>query len=189
MKKFKLLSIAAVLALVGVGAEAASYTATNPIQLGSSYTFNSGKVLAGSGSFNDSYTYTLGNGVTGVDFLFNIALPEFPFSPLSFALVYQGGTFTALSGGNVFNTYSSVDEDGELVSFTTLDKTEYRFGLRTLTSGEKTITLGGSFQEPFAADKGYSLTVSAVPEPESYAMLMMGLGLLAAVARRNKKSI
>lgn len=31
-----------------------------------------------------------------------------------------------------------------------------------------------------------SLTVSAVPEPEFYAMLLAGLGIIGAVARRRK---
>jgi hypothetical protein len=32
----------------------------------------------------------------------------------------------------------------------------------------------------------YSFNVSAVPEPESYAMLLAGLGLLGTLARRRK---
>lgn len=35
-------------------------------------------------------------------------------------------------------------------------------------------------------DKDYRLTVAAVPEPETYAMLLAGLGLIGAVARRRK---
>ncbi|MDD5481180.1 FxDxF family PEP-CTERM protein, partial [Rhodoferax sp.] len=32
-----------------------------------------------------------------------------------------------------------------------------------------------------------SMTVAAVPEPETYAMLLAGLGMLGAVARRRKQ--
>ena len=35
-------------------------------------------------------------------------------------------------------------------------------------------------------DKNYQLTVAAVPEPETYAMLLAGLGLIGAMARRRK---
>ncbi len=37
-------------------------------------------------------------------------------------------------------------------------------------------------------DTAFSLNVSAVPEPESYAMLLAGLGLLGAIARRRKQA-
>ncbi len=33
---------------------------------------------------------------------------------------------------------------------------------------------------------GFTLTVSTVPEPESYALMLAGLGLVAAVVRRRK---
>ena len=35
---------------------------------------------------------------------------------------------------------------------------------------------------------GYTLSVTAVPEPESWAMMLAGLGLVGAIARRNKKT-
>ena len=34
----------------------------------------------------------------------------------------------------------------------------------------------------------YTLSVTAVPEPESWAMMLAGLGLVGAIARRNKKT-
>ena len=39
---------------------------------------------------------------------------------------------------------------------------------------------------PYANDKVQGMSVSAVPEPESYAMLLAGLGLLGFTARRKK---
>jgi hypothetical protein len=37
-----------------------------------------------------------------------------------------------------------------------------------------------------AADNGLTLNVAAVPEPEIYAMMMVGLGLLGWVGRRKR---
>ena len=34
----------------------------------------------------------------------------------------------------------------------------------------------------------YSNTVAAIPEPESYAMLLVGLGVIGAIARRGRKN-
>jgi hypothetical protein len=38
----------------------------------------------------------------------------------------------------------------------------------------------------FVEKKYVGLTVSAVPEPESFAMLLAGLGLIGALARRRR---
>ena len=35
---------------------------------------------------------------------------------------------------------------------------------------------------------GHSPVVSSVPEPETYAMMLVGLGLMGAIVRRRKKS-
>ena len=55
------------------------------------------------------------------------------------------------------------------------------FQSQTLTSIVFSST-GGSSGSPFLA----GLTVAAVPEPESYAMLLAGLGVLGAIARRRR---
>jgi hypothetical protein len=40
----------------------------------------------------------------------------------------------------------------------------------------------------FIEKKYVGLTVSAVPEPESYAMMLAGLGLMGTIARRRSKA-
>lgn len=90
------------------------------------------------------------------------------------------------SAGN-FDTGASV-----IASFNVASATEnwgsYNFDVTNY------LTAGGSYQLRFAnvANRGQlqlgvddvSLQVTAVPEPESYAMLLAGLGLLGAIARR-----
>lgn len=53
-----------------------------------------------------------------------------------------------------------------------------------MKSGWYTIFFGGTNSDYTA--KSYNLSVSAVPEPGSWAMMMGGLGLLGALARRRK---
>ena len=44
-------------------------------------------------------------------------------------------------------------------------------------------------RDPAGIAARWSLSVSAVPEPETYGMLLAGLGLIGFVARRNAKSV
>lgn len=49
-----------------------------------------------------------------------------------------------------------------------------------------TLTLDGDLQETGASYKGV-IRISAVPEPETYAMFLAGLGLMGGIARRRKQ--
>jgi hypothetical protein len=48
------------------------------------------------------------------------------------------------------------------------------------------VYIGDGTSGPNAAGTYYALSVAAVPEPESYAMLLAGLGLIGAAAKRRK---
>lgn len=65
-------------------------------------------------------------------------------------------------------------------------------GLFHLAAGSYTAFVGGSdYASQSAASHAYgilgTIAVSPVPEPETYAMLLAGLGLMGAVARRRKQ--
>jgi PEP-CTERM motif len=184
------------LALGATGASAATYSIDEGIS-GSwnfdspdhySYSYGSGTFLSGDslllnqsstataafapGTFNCiscSYTSTLAGGDTifgnfTVDSFSFVANPVNPFqADLNFTDTFtvSGGTgaFTGASGGGtIFGTHF-----GALIDF---------IPQVSGASTERVI---------------FSVTTAPVPEPETYAMLMAGLGVMGAVARRRKQ--
>lgn len=96
--------------------------------------------------------------------------------------IYISVTGNFMNGGSinekipVSNLLNSVMQDGN-------DFTHYTFtGFNNLSS--LNISYYGNYK--LAID---NINVSAVPEPEFYAMLLAGLGLLGSMARRRKESI
>ncbi len=189
MKSFKLILPALALALSAAPALASTYTASEIIDAGESYTFHNALIAKGTKGFSDSFVFSLGDGVTGASFLFNIGLPGSPID--TFAVTYDGDD-VSVNGGNVFGTYTTT-KGGRSFTYSVLDKAEYTFALNDLDSGLTSVNIAGTFNEAFKSPKSYSLTVTAtatstVPEPDSLALLLAGIGLMTAVARRQSKS-
>ena len=81
-------------------------------------------------------------------------------------------------------TFSS----GTVGSLTDLDVSAAGFSFQNVAAGDYLVkasgTLSGGATLPNVAFISANYTVTAVPEPESYAMLLAGLGLMGAIARR-----
>ena len=119
---------------------------------------NTGKVSK-SGSFLDTYTFTLG-GESVVDATFLSRNINF-------------GSYSLFDGTGMTSLYSS--SFGGQASFS---------NSWTLDVGVYSFAIGG-----MAGSAGsYSLVASTtpVPEPETYAMLLAGLGIIGFVARRRR---
>ena len=186
MKALKISSVALALALIGGQAVAGQYVAdsiANPLTSGDWTTFGS----TVNNDFSDTYAFKLASGVSAVNFVFDmkdIGVLSMGFSASSSP---NTSSFTALTSvGGVITQTQVVQDEFDNYSVNVSDAT-YKFKLLGTNAGTYQVKLAGDFTAALPEARSYSLTVSAVPEPESYAMFLAGLGMMAAVARRRAK--
>lgn len=120
-----------------------------------------------------------------------------PFASIGFftqSITLSGltnGTYEILGtlSGNLLS-FSSIALDGNAWNITNFSANtrQFSFGYLDVTgSAPLTLSLSGTNQSLSSTYAG-SISVTAVPEPESYAMLLAGLGVMGAIARRRNKA-
>lgn len=155
---FKQVAIASVFAVSALSAQAIVYPGQSLGALGSEAELF-GAIKYGTGSFSDGYNFSLDSlsSVSG-------SVSQAFFGAVSFSSVTIGGTTVALNPTN----------------------TGYGFSFANLAAGNYTLTVQGLTGDRMSMYTG-SVMAQPVPEPESIAMLLAGLGVVgAAVARRRK---
>ena len=180
MINLKKLTVA--LGFAALGLAATSSMATTNLNLGDTWT-DTGVAVDGTTTLSDTFGYTFGAGVTKASFTFDFA----DTGSLNNAFKVSGVTPTFLVGGTTYDAFS--DTYGTHYTF---DVT----GAQLHAGSVAPVTVQVSFKTGYQAgfdsvnhNTAYSLNVAAVPEPESYAMLLAGLGLVASIVRRRAKSV
>lgn len=132
--------------------------------------------VAGS-SFNDIVIGTITvsglSDLTGSLFAANSINFQFPF-PITLTLGTV--TFSSASVGSLMGD---------------LDPSAAGFSFKNVLAGSYLVKASGSLsggQVPNLAILGANYSITPVPEPETFAMLLAGLGLMGAIARRRNKS-
>jgi hypothetical protein len=184
ISKFTKLAIsAAFLVSASIGANASIFN-LGTIQTGvpkSLVAFGGGSQFA---SFNDTFNFTLAAGTASSGY----SIEAFDFD---FGFINAKTTFTNISLFNTNGTITTVDDT--LVSqVTSAGSKALAFGNVATGTGSYYLNVAGTID---AGGTGYlyngsisSSTISPVPEPETYAVLLAGLGLMGAIARRRNKA-
>ena len=188
-----------VLAAASAGAQTVTY---DPID----YSFEQGSLFSITQEFNvandmnlGSFTFIgsqLGNSVFGGFILSGDGLDETPFDA-----TYSEGIGWTVSGINQQLTGGNDNVYTATMFFTTLSDAA-PYGSISVATGPYTgkasyavnyensvpmYTVDGD--EVVTGGKSFQYTVTAVPEPESYAMMLAGLGLMGAIARRRSRKV
>ncbi|MHA4868025.1 FxDxF family PEP-CTERM protein [Duganella sp. PWIR1] len=133
----------------------------------------------------NSWTAAIGDVVDGGNFI-----DVFTFSPLTSAGAYAAVRLVSTSfDGADGITFTSVDLNGTLLTLSGTTEgdtvTSWAKLLKTPVSGLLTLTVKGNSMA--GGSYGGNITVTMVPEPATYGMMIGGLGILAMFARRRKE--
>jgi hypothetical protein len=166
------MKIKSIIAAALLVASASSFAATYHLgTLGAGETYLSGSstsnVLVANGSFLDIYNFSL---VSLSDFdadATTLNFRRFQINNTTFGYTLFDSANTVLSTGNSSSGFS----------------------LSSLASGPYYLEVSGFATGANGGLYNGALTVTPVPEPETFAMLLAGLGLMGTIARRRRKAV
>jgi hypothetical protein len=166
---------AAVLSLLAVGASNATTTALGPVSIGAPLAFGG---FAAPGPFLDIFTFTLpansGSGYTVSNFTFLPAQFNTVFT--NFNLVSNADGIIGNADDHVVASATSAGAANMSLTFAANAGGNYYLSVIGLTNG----TSGGVYNG--------AISVSAVPEPQTYALMLAGVGMVGFLAFRRSRN-
>ena len=162
---------------VGNGGVSAVTTLAQPV--------NEGDVIP----FTDSYSFVLGTGTKSSISVFSDfygPTTSAPYIPnVGMILTLHDSTKNIDIGSSALVPTAAPATYGADGGVTALGSISYGYNFAGLSKNDKyTLTVFGS--DTTYLGYTYTLNVAAVPEPESYALLLAGLGMVGAIVRRRK---
>jgi len=144
-----------------------------------------GNIFSGvNGSFSDTYTFEVSSGFSG---LFSASVSSYYSAVINTQIWGINITGLSLSGPSpLTGTEYSTSVPGGLGDYWTLsgDLAAGSYSLAVSGYAKPEIMEGLSFPVSYGGEA--TLEISAVPEPETYGMMLAGLGLMGFVAARRK---
>jgi len=147
----------------------------------------------GDTSVADRYVDTIGHSVSNsriVDWSFFDGVNTITKASPDTTGLFKAFFVTTDASGNILGAFSGFElSSGSPALFNAIQDSNYGANDQVyVVSGGTLPTLGGANVAYAPIGVHGTWTVAAVPEPESYAMMLAGLGLMGFIARRRKQS-
>lgn len=163
----------AVVAGASVTAQAATYNLGVLTVGGPPTSFNAFHAGAGLSQFDDDFTFSLATDGFTAGSVLDFSIPGIVGAQFASANLYSGMPGTGTLIAQAVGTTSSM-------SFTNVFTPAGTYYLAVAGNVTGGVSLGAAYSG--------SINVSPIPEPESYAMLLAGLGVMGAIAARRNKA-
>lgn len=130
-------------------------------------------------SFNDVFTFSLSTSSNSVTSAVSLEQPTI-----------EPGGFSYFIANGSFGLYSDSDGDGmggTLISSTTFGGTSTSLRANNLAAGSYYFAVAGNATGTLGGIYNFTTNTAPVPEPETYALMLAGLGLLGFVGKRRMR--
>lgn len=166
--------------LVAVAALASAHAHASSASLGAiassvPTSFNAASTSAG--PFSDVFSFSL-SATSSV----GVSVMNLPVAGL-FNTIFTSASLFSNPDGVLFNG------DDSLVTPGTLSSNAFSFSSAPVGAGSYYLNVSGIGNGPQGGLYNGSISVAAVPEPETYAMLLAGMGVMFFIARRRNKTL
>lgn len=129
-------------------------------------------------SFNDVFTFSLSTASDSITSAVSLEQPAF------------GGGFDYTIANGMFGLYSDADGDGmggTLIASTTFGSSSTSLLANNIAAGSYYFAVSGDAAGNLGGIYNFTTNTAPVPEPETYALMLAGLGLLGFVGKRRMR--